>query len=58
MFSPINSRAQGLAHPAIEDIYDDPTLHNEIVDTREDLDLEHVDHAEPAPATSLKIKQA
>lgn len=47
-------RAQGLAHPAIEDIYDDPALHNEI-DTPEYLDMEP--SHEPTSAKSLKIKQ-
>lgn len=50
-----NMQAQGIAHPAIEDIYDDPALHHEIIETREDLELDHV---EPAAANSLKIKQA
>ncbi|KAH9639621.1 hypothetical protein HF086_010028 [Spodoptera exigua] len=51
-----NMQAQGLAHPAIEDIYDDPALHNEIVDPREELDMEP--SQEPALAKSLKIKKA
>lgn len=48
-------RAQGLAHPAIEDIYGDAALHSEIAETREDLDLDSI---EPVPAKALKIKQA
>ncbi|CAH1639276.1 unnamed protein product [Spodoptera littoralis] len=51
-----NMQAQGLAHPAIEDIYDDPALHNEIVDTPEYLDMEP--SHEPTPSKTLKIKQA
>ncbi|CAB3230717.1 unnamed protein product [Arctia plantaginis] len=49
-----NIQSQGLIHPAIEDIYGDPALHSEIADTREDLDLDHIDSV---PTKALKIKQ-
>lgn len=48
-------RSQGLAHPAIEDVYDDPALH-EIGESIEELDFEPV---EPSPSVkSLKIKKS
>lgn len=37
------NRSQGLGHPAIEDLYEDPALHNEIdIDAREEADYEHI----------------
>ncbi|XP_075980404.1 mitochondrial RNA polymerase [Anticarsia gemmatalis] len=48
-------QAQGLAHPAIDDLYGDSSIHNEIPDTREDVDL---DVAETIPVKAMKIKKA
>ncbi|KAI5638464.1 DNA-directed RNA polymerase, mitochondrial [Phthorimaea operculella] len=50
-----NLQSQGIAHPAIDDLYDDPALHAEIQEPVEDLDIEHT---EAPSAKSLNIKKA
>lgn len=49
-----NIQAQGLTHSVLEDIYDDSILHNDIAETREDIDMYS---NELAPVTALKIKK-
>ncbi|KAJ2945772.1 hypothetical protein O0L34_g614 [Tuta absoluta] len=50
-----NLQSQGIAHPAIDDLYDDPALQAEIQEPVEDLDIEH---SENPSAKSLNIKKA
>ncbi|XP_049876277.1 DNA-directed RNA polymerase, mitochondrial [Pectinophora gossypiella] len=51
-----NLQTQGIAHPAIEDLYDDPALHGEIADVAEDFEMDHIEHI--TPSTTLNIKKA
>ncbi|CAH0588916.1 unnamed protein product [Chrysodeixis includens] len=52
----MQTQAHSLTHPALEDIYDDPALHGEAADAREDLDTGYIEPMQNAK--SLKIKQA